>query len=58
MEIPQKWLDLLVCPVCLTPLKPAPGNSGLQCETCRRTYPIRDAIPVMLVDEATIAKEE
>jgi len=57
MAIPQELLNILVCPVCKTPVTLTPDNSGLQCQTCRRVYPIRDEIPVMMVDEASIAKE-
>ena len=32
-------------------------GSGLKCVKCRRVYPIRDDIPVMLVDEATIEND-
>ena len=45
-------LELLVCPAC--PGKPRPvEESGLECRSCGRIYPIRDGIPVMLVDEAS-----
>jgi uncharacterized protein len=57
MAIPQELLDILVCPVCKTPVKLTPDSAGLKCQTCRRVYPIRDEIPVMLVEEASIAKE-
>jgi uncharacterized protein YbaR (Trm112 family) len=57
MPIPQELLDILVCPVCKAPVKMLPDNSGLKCQTCRRVYPVRDDIPVMLPEEATIAKE-
>jgi len=59
MTIPQELLDILVCPVCKTPVKLAPDNSSLKCQSpsCRRVYPIRDNIPVMLPEEATIAPE-
>jgi uncharacterized protein YbaR (Trm112 family) len=59
MPIPQELLDILVCPACKAPVKLAPDNSSLKCQsqTCRRVYPIRDDIPVMLVEEATIAPE-
>jgi uncharacterized protein YbaR (Trm112 family) len=30
----------------------------LKCVSCRRVYPIRDEIPVMLVDEAMIEEED
>jgi uncharacterized protein len=57
MPISQELLDILVCPVCKTPVKLTPDNAGLKCQTCRRVYPIRDDIPVMLVEEASIEKE-
>jgi uncharacterized protein len=57
MAIPQELLDILACPVCKTPVKLTPDNSGLKCQTCKRVYPIRDEIPVMMPEEATIAAE-
>jgi len=52
MAISQELLEILVCPVCKTPVKLTPDNSGLKCQTCRRVYPVRDDIPVMLPEEA------
>lgn len=57
MAVSQELLDILACPVCKTPVKLTPDAAGLKCTTCRRVYPIRDDIPVMLVEEATVAKE-
>ena len=57
MAIAQELLDILVCPVCKTPVKMLADASGLKCSTCRRVYPVRDDIPVMLVDEAKIVSE-
>lgn len=57
MGISQELVDILVCPVCKTPVKWTPDKSGLKCQTCRRVYPIRDDIPVMLPEEATVAAE-
>ena len=57
MSIPKDLLDILVCPVCKTPIKLTPDEAGLKCGTCRRIYPIRDEIPVMLPEEAKIAPE-
>lgn len=54
MAVSQQLLDLLVCPLCKTPVKLTPDEKGLKCATCRRIYPVRDDIPVMLVDEALI----
>jgi uncharacterized protein YbaR (Trm112 family) len=57
MAVSQQLLKLLVCPVCKTPVKITPDEKGLKCPTCRRVYPIRDDIPVMLVDEARIEEQ-
>ena len=47
-------LEILVCPVCKGKVVMKEDESGLKCVECRRVYPIRDNIPVMLKDEATI----
>ena len=52
--IPQDLLDILVCPLCKKPLAAAPDHQSLRCGACRRVYPVRDEIPILLVDEATI----
>ena len=52
MSIDPELLKILVCPECKTPVTPVDEDRGLRCGTCRRTYPVRDGIPVMLVDEA------
>ncbi len=54
MVISQDLLEILVCPLCKVAVKINADQTGLQCEKCNRVYPIRDDIPVMLVDEATI----
>lgn len=46
-------LDLLACPVCRKPLT-LRGEDGLKCNECKRVYPIRDGIPILLEPEATI----
>jgi len=59
MPISPELLAILVCPYCKTPVKLNPDQSALKCQSpaCRRVYPIRDDIPVMLIEEATIAPE-
>jgi LSD1 subclass zinc finger protein len=54
MAISKDLLEILVCPVCKAALELKPGETGLKCVECHRVYPIRDDIPVMLVDEAKI----
>jgi LSD1 subclass zinc finger protein len=50
--IPQDLLDILVCPVCKKPLQLKEAGESLKCTECRRVYPVRDNIPILLVDEA------
>ena len=57
MAVSQELLDILVCPEDKAPVRLTPDQSGLKCEQCRRVYPIKDDIPVMLVDEASIESE-
>jgi uncharacterized protein YbaR (Trm112 family) len=52
--IPQDLLDILVCPVCKKALALKDEGKNLKCAECRRVYPVRDGIPIMLVDEAVI----
>ncbi|HME11735.1 MAG TPA: Trm112 family protein [Candidatus Acidoferrum sp.] len=58
MAIAQELLDILVCPVCKTKVVYTADKTGLRCGTCRRVYPVRDEIPVMLPEEAKIVEEE
>lgn len=52
MALSQELLDILACPKCKGELRLLADDAGLECETCRLRFPIRDGIPVMLVDEA------
>ncbi len=54
MAVSKELLDILVCPLCKTPVRITTDEKGLKCGTCHRVYPIRDDIPVMLVDEARV----
>jgi uncharacterized protein YbaR (Trm112 family) len=54
MAISKELLEILVCPLCKAPVHLKSDGSGLKCEQCSRVYPIKDDIPVMLVDEAQI----
>lgn len=52
-ELSKDLLDILVCPKCKT--KVVQEGDTLRCTNaaCGLIYPIRDGIPVMLIDEAT-----
>ncbi len=54
MAISKDLLEILVCPLCKAALEMKQDENGLKCVQCKRVYPIRDDIPVMLVDEARI----
>jgi uncharacterized protein YbaR (Trm112 family) len=52
--IAQDLLAMLVCPACKKPLELKDNGTTLKCHACRRAYPIRDDIPILLIDEARI----
>lgn len=56
MAVDPALLEILACPNCKTPVALTPDGTGLKCDTCHRVYPIKDDIPVMLIDEAKIEK--
>ena len=52
MTVPQQLLEILVCPKCRGELEYRAAESTLTCHQCRLVYPVRDGIPIMLIDEA------
>ena len=52
--IDRDLLALLACPECKTPLSLNDERGVLKCGKCRRVYPIRDGIPILPKDEATV----
>ena len=53
--ISKDLLDILACPVCKKDVKLIEykkNEHGLRCAFCQKIYPVRDGIPVMLVDES------
>ena len=52
MAISNELLEILVCPLCKARVELLDDENGLKCVECKRVYPIRDDIPVMLIDEA------
>ena len=52
MSLSPQLLEILVCPKCKGPLEYHEDEPSLVCSSCRLSYPIRDDIPVMLIDEA------
>jgi len=55
MSLDPQLLEILACPdTHHAPLTYDPDAQTLTCTECRRVFPIRDGIPVLLLDEATI----
>lgn len=50
MPVDKELLEILACPVDKRPLREE--TDRLVCTACGRRYPVRDGIPVMLVEEA------
>lgn len=55
MTVAPELLEILVCPKCKGALEYRQSESALVCRACRLRYPIRDGIPIMLIDEASPA---
>jgi len=57
--IARDLLDILACPKCkrdIELLEYEKERHGLRCNNCKCIYPIKDGIPVMLIDEAIPVK--
>ena len=56
MKVDAALLEILACPACTSPLRvdeaALDGAGALVCTGCGLAYPVRDDIPVLLVDEA------
>lgn len=52
MAIDKELLDILACPKCKGDIRLTESGDGLICDACKLEYPIKDDIPVMLIDEA------
>ncbi|TLD40241.1 MAG: Protein YcaR in KDO2-Lipid A biosynthesis cluster [Candidatus Jettenia ecosi] len=53
--ITRELLEILVCPLCKTDVSLEEGR--IVCTNCGRRYPVRDDIPVMLIDEAELPEK-
>ncbi|MCC7239617.1 MAG: Trm112 family protein [Candidatus Brocadia sp.] len=51
----EELLNILACPLCKTDVRLE--GDRIVCTTCGRRYPVRDDIPVMLIDEAELPEE-
>ena len=51
MTLDPRLLEILVCPACSAAVRETDEGEALTCEGCGRSFPVRDGIPSMLVDE-------
>jgi uncharacterized protein YbaR (Trm112 family) len=54
VQLDPTLLEILACPNCHAPLRVDDAAEELACtsDTCGLIYPVRDDIPVLLIDEA------
>ena len=52
MPVSKELLEILACPKCKGDITLSQNGDGLICKACRLIYPIKDDIPIMLIDEA------
>ena len=52
MALNKELIEILVCPGCKGELELLNGETGLKCAACEVVYPVKEEIPIMLVDEA------
>ena len=57
-EVDPKLLEILVCPLTKAPLRYDRAAQELISDEAGLAYPIRDGIPIMLVEEARILGED
>ncbi len=58
MVLSKELLEILACPKCKGDIFLNRAGDGLICKACRLVYPIREDIPVMLIDEALPYQDE
>lgn len=52
MALPARVRELLACPKCRGALEEAGDGAALRCSSCALSYPVRDGIPVLLIEQA------
>jgi len=59
--ISKELLDILACPACKVGVELVEYEEekyGLECSGCKRIYPIKEGIPVMMLDEAIFKNQD
>jgi len=50
--IDKELLQILACPACKADVELSADKNKIICKGCGKKYPIKDGIPIMLIDEA------
>ncbi len=58
MSLAKELLDILACPKCKGDIRYEADKERLVCDACGLAYPVRNGIPIMLIDEASRLEEE
>jgi uncharacterized protein len=53
MPLDERLLETLVCPACRSEVEYKERRHVVLCTGCGLRYPVKEGIPIMLVDEAT-----
>lgn len=56
MPLSKELLEILACPQCKGDLVYREEENSLSCGECRLIFPVKENIPVMLIDEAIVMK--
>ena len=58
VAVSPELIEILRCPKCKSTVELKPDSSALKCTNaeCSLVYPIKDDIPVMIIEEATVEK--
>jgi uncharacterized protein YbaR (Trm112 family) len=57
MPVKKELLEILACPACHGDIRYNEPLDALDCCKCRKRYPVKDGIPVMLIEESTTPEE-
>mgnify|MGYP001279896612 CR=1 FL=1 len=52
MAVSSELMEILACPQCKQAVELSEDQQSISCPACRLKFPVRDDIPVMLIDEA------
>jgi hypothetical protein len=51
-EVPGRLLQMLACPICKNPVSYNEETGRLHCGSCKKSYPVDNGIPVLLIHQA------